>query len=150
MSRLCIDRRYSRRLGAAATRATVVLVLAGTSLIIGTDMPIASASAAAPCGSAGVFSVTGTTATCTYTAPGTEDTFAVPAGVSSLEVTAIGTSGGSGASQDNSGQGGKGAVVTDPALAVQAGATLYVDVGAQGANDSDNEALCPSNAAGFA
>jgi hypothetical protein len=38
--------------------------------------------------------------------------------------------------------------LTDPALAVQPGATLYVDVGAPGSNNSNNESLCPSNASG--
>jgi hypothetical protein len=72
----------------------------------------------------------------------------VPGGVSSLDVSVIGAPGGNGASQDSSGQGGEGADVTNLALAVQAGATLYVDIGARGANNSDDEALCPSNAAG--
>jgi hypothetical protein len=118
--------------------------VAGSSLVIASG----TATAAAPCGSSGTYAQAGTTATCTYTGAGTEDTFAVPAGVSSLNVTAIGAPGGSGASQDNSGPGGKGAVVTNPALAAQAGATLYVDVGAPGTNHSDNEALCTSSAPG--
>jgi len=148
MSRLFIDRRYSHRLGAAATRATAVLLLAGTSLIIGTAMPIASASVAPPCGSAGVFSVTGTTGTCTYTHAGTEDTFGVPHGVTDLHVAAIGAPGGSGGAFSSPGLGGKGAIVTNPALVVQPGATLYVDIGAPGSGNTDNESLCPSNAPG--
>src|SRR5580693_5607840 len=135
----------SRRLRAAATRAAAVSLLAGMSLLVGTATPMASASVATPCGSAGVYSAAGTTGTCTYTGAGTEDTFAVPPGVTNLHVTAIGGPGGSGGNVGNPGLGGKGAVVTDPALVVQPGATLYVDVGAPGSSNSNNEALCPSN-----
>lgn len=101
-------------------------------MLIGTATPIASASVATPCGSAGVYSAAGTTGTCTYTGAGTEDTFGVPSGVTNLHVTAIGAPGGSGGASGNPGLGGKGAIVTDPALVVQPGATLYVDVGAPG------------------
>ena len=66
------------------------------SLLVGTATPMASASVATPCGSAGVYSAAGTTGTCTYTGAGTEDTFAVPSGVTNLHVTAIGGPGGSG------------------------------------------------------
>jgi hypothetical protein len=148
MSRLFTDRHHRHGLGAVATRATAVLLLAGTSLLIGTDMPIASASPVTPCGSAGVFSVTGTNGTCTYTHTGTEDTFAVPYGVTNLNVTAIGAPGGSGGNFSSPGLGGKGAVVTNPALVAQPGATLYVAVGAAGSGNTNNESLCPSNALG--
>lgn len=152
MSRMGGNRRRgrdrSRGLRAVATRAAAVSLLAGMSLFVGTATPMASASVATPCGSAGVYSAAGTTGTCTYTGAGTEDTFAVPSGVTNLHVTAIGGPGGSGGNVGNPGLGGKGAVVTDPALIVQPGATLYVDVGASGSPNSNNEALCPSNAPG--
>jgi hypothetical protein len=69
---------------------------------------MASASVAPPCGSAGVYSQTGTTGTCTYTNAGTEDTFTVPSGINNLAVTAIGAPGGNGAADGNPGVGGKG------------------------------------------
>ena len=79
-----------------------------------------SASAAPSCATAA-----GTT-TCTFAPTGAEDTFTVPAGVTSLQVVAIGASGGTafigGAS------GGRGARVAG-ALTVTPGATLYVAVG---------------------
>jgi hypothetical protein len=148
MSYLRTNRLRGRALRAAVTAAAAASLLAGTSLLIGTAAPIASASPAAPCGSAGVYSAAGATGTCTYTSAGTEDTFAVPSGVSNLQVTAIGAPGGNGAADGNPGPGGKGAAVTNPALAVQRGATLYVDVGAPGSDSPNNESLCPSNAPG--
>jgi hypothetical protein len=130
------------------TGAAAVPLLAVPSLLISAVMPITSASAATPCGAAGVFSAAGTTATCTYKSAGTEDTFTVPGGVTNLDVIAIGAPGGNGGNFGNPGVGGKGAVVTNPALAAQPGATLYVDVGARGSDNSNNESLCPSNAPG--
>src|ERR1700729_1967282 len=53
----------------------------------------AEALAAAPCGTNGVLSTTGLTATCSYTMTG-EDTFAVPTGVGSVRVVAVGGRGG--------------------------------------------------------
>ncbi|WSA81803.1 hypothetical protein OG930_43750 [Streptomyces sp. NBC_01799] len=49
--------------------------------------------AAGPCGANGVFSQSGSTVSCTYTAAG-EDTFTVPPEVSSVSVMAIGAPGG--------------------------------------------------------
>jgi hypothetical protein len=150
MSRVGGNRRLGRGRGlrTAATRAAAVSLLAGMSLLIGTATPMASASPATPCGSAGVFSTAGATDTCTYTGAGTEDTFAVPADVTNLHVTAIGGPGGSGGNAGNPGLGGKGAVVLNPALVVQPGVTLYVDVGAPGPSNSNDESQCPSNTPG--
>ena len=148
MSHVRGKRRRGRGRRAAATGAAALSLLAGTTLLVGMAAPSASASVTTPCGSAGVYSAAGTTATCTYTGAGTEDTFGVPSGVTNLKVTAIGAPGGSGGAIGNPGQGGKGAVVTNPALAAQPGATLYVDVGAPGADNSSNESLCPSNTPG--
>jgi hypothetical protein len=117
-------------------------------LLIGTATSSASASAAKLCGSTGVYSAAGDTSTLTYNGAGTEDTFAVPSGVTSLQVTAIGAPGGNGGASFDAALGGESAIVTNPALAVQPGATLYVDVGAPGSANSDDEELCPSNATG--
>lgn len=84
--------------------------------------------AAGPCGSTGVYRPLGAAETCTYTSPGTEDTFTVPATVSSVSVTAIGAPGGAGAT----GGGGLGARVVNSALPVTPGSTLWVDVGQAG------------------
>lgn len=66
----------------------------------------------------------GTTDTCTYSTAGTEETFSVPAGVSALDVSAVGAAGGPGG-----GAAGSGAIVQNTALPVPAGVTeLWVDV----------------------
>jgi hypothetical protein len=145
-----LDAGHQRRLGfqAAVTKVAAASVLAGTSLLVGMATPMASASVVPQCGPGGVYSAAGFTGTCTYTGAGTEATFGVPAGVTNLDVTAIGARGGSGGAQGNPGLGGEGAKVTNPALAVQPGATLYVDIGAPGSDNSDDESLCPSNAPG--
>jgi hypothetical protein len=148
MSCLDVDHQRRLRLGAAATKVAAISLLAGTSLLVGTATPMASASIPTPCGSGGIYSAAGFSGTCTYTGTGSESTFHVPSGVTNLNVTAIGARGGSGGAEGNPGAGGEGARVTDPALAVQPGATLYVDVGAPGSNNSNNESLCPSNAPG--
>jgi len=80
----------NRRPSRGLRTATALSLLAGTSLLIGTATSSATASAAAPCGSTGVFSAAGATSACTYNGAGTEDTFAVPSGVTSLQVTVIG------------------------------------------------------------
>ena len=95
--------------------------------------PAASASTGT-CGANGAYTVSGQTATCTYTTPAPfEDTFSVPSNVSSLSVTAVGASGGNTVrSSSTLDMGGLGAQVTNPSLPVTPGATLYVDVGAPG------------------
>ena len=90
----------------------------------------APAVAAGPCGASGVFSQSGATATCSYTSAGTEDTFTVPANVSSLSVTAVGAPGGGVVG----GFGGLGAQVTNTGLPVTQSAGLWVDVGGDGTN----------------
>ena len=101
----------------------------------------AGADAAAPgCGTQGIASVSGATATCTYTAVG-EDTFQVPAGVTTLHVIAVGAPGGSGGAP-----GGAGALVTAPSVVVTANSTLYIEVGAPGANGVDGSS-CPGGLA---
>jgi uncharacterized repeat protein (TIGR01451 family) len=84
----------------------------------------------------------GTTVTCTFSSSGSEQTFATPAGVSSVHVVATGANGGT----TFIGRGGAGAQVTSD-LAVTPGATLFVEVnvgggassggGASGGGESD-------------
>jgi hypothetical protein len=76
-----------------------------------------------------VYAVSGSTATCSYTSQGTEDTFTVPEGVSGVSVTAVGAQGGAGLT---AGGGALGAQVTNTALPVTGGAELGVDVGQDG------------------
>jgi Glycine rich protein len=71
----------------------VWLVLACLVAVVATNTT--PALAAAPCGTSGVFSQLGSTATCTYTYTGSEQMFTTPQGVLSLEVEAVGAPGGS-------------------------------------------------------
>jgi hypothetical protein len=87
--------------------------------------------AALPCGTSGQFSQSDGTLSCTYRSEGTEGTFTVPVGVSSVSVTAVGAPGGAGRNPGVTG--GLGALVHNPALPVTPGADLSVDVGAPGA-----------------
>uniref|UniRef100_UPI0035BC22F0 glycine-rich protein n=1 Tax=Brucella endophytica TaxID=1963359 RepID=UPI0035BC22F0 len=68
--------------------------------------------------------------TCVYTFTGREQTFAVPDGVTLLDVTAIGAAGAAGEAGDpsRSGTGGKGGRA-DALIAVTPNSTLYVEVG---------------------
>lgn len=111
-------------------RRVVLCAVAMVCGVLGVAAPVALA--AGPCGSSGVYAVSGSTATCTYSAQGTEDTFTVPGGVTSLSVTAVGAPGGAG----NGVQGGQGAQVVNTALSVNSGTTLYVDVGETGGGDA--------------
>jgi hypothetical protein len=100
-----------------------------------------SAATGQTCGTAGTPSrgLSGTTFTCTYMTTG-EDSFTVPAGISSIAVVAVGAPGGDGAhwsSNDveyfppNGGSGADGAQVNGT-LSVTPGELLYVDVGGSG------------------
>ncbi len=90
-------------------------------------LTIGAAGATQPAAAASNCTTSGATVTCTYTGTG-EQTFTVPGGVTSLQVTAIG---GAGGSSDLVGRSGHGAQVTTT-LAVNAGDTLYVEVGSNG------------------
>jgi hypothetical protein len=123
-----------RVLGCRSTgwRSLVVVGLAGG--CVAAIGPAAIASAAAPCGSAGTLSSSGATTTCTYTGAG-QDTFTVPAGVSSLNVTAVGASGGRG---DSTGWSpAAGASVRDGAVPVSPEQTLTVVVGGIGGDGAE-------------
>ncbi|KPI13568.1 hypothetical protein OK006_11001 [Actinobacteria bacterium OK006] len=105
-------RQWSR---AAALVASLTLGVVGLSA--------QEAYAQGPCGTNGTFSGS----TCTYTTTG-EDTFTVPAGVTSIHVVADGAAGGFGATVS---PGGAGARVTAD-LTVTPGSTWYVDIGVGG------------------
>jgi uncharacterized repeat protein (TIGR01451 family) len=109
--------RFSK-LGATLAVCTAALAMSSPAL-----------GAASPCGTSGVYGTSGTTATCTYSSTGSEDAFTVLAGISTVEVTAVGGQGGN-SDYDGGPTGGLGAQVSDTALPIPAGvATLYVDVG---------------------
>ena len=80
---------------------------------------------ASPTHAAGSCSTTSGTTTCTFSPTGKEDTFVVPAGVSSIHVVATGAPGAVG---DFGGTPGRGARVSTD-LSVGSGQTLYVNVG---------------------
>jgi hypothetical protein len=107
---------------------------------------------AAPCGSGGTLAISGSTESCTYTIPG-EDTFAVPAGVSAITVSAVGGAGGTGGSAfgfTNGGLGGEGALVSS-SVPVTPSSNLFVEVGSDGAAGTDGLAgqnVCPGGPAG--
>jgi len=112
-----------------ALRAVLALVV----LVAGLAAA-APAHADAICGSGVTVVRVGTTASCTYTAVG-EAAFTVPAGVTSLDVVAIGARGGDGTAGDGfggtPGVGGRGARV-EATLDVTPGDTLYAEVGGPG------------------
>ncbi|HEX3976590.1 MAG TPA: Ig-like domain repeat protein [Solirubrobacteraceae bacterium] len=92
-------------------------------------MSSAALAATSPCGAGGVYSTSGATATCAYSETGSEDSFSVLSGMSTVGVTAVGAQGGNSPFDDGP-TAGLGAQVSDSALPVPAGvATLYVDVG---------------------
>jgi uncharacterized repeat protein (TIGR01451 family) len=86
-------------------------------------------------------SQSGQVVTCTFSATGAEQSFGVPAGVSSVQVTAVG---GAGGGEHVSGQpsGGVGAVVSG-SVSVAAPQTLYVEVGGVG-GDPNSGQLAPA------
>ena len=78
-----------------------------------------------PAQAAGDCSTTSGTTTCTFGPTGAEDTFVVPAGVSTIHVVATGAPGAVG---QRGGPAGRGAQVSGD-LTVTPGQTLYVEVG---------------------
>lgn len=75
-----------------------------------------------------------TLVSCTFGFSGNAQSFTVPAGVRSINVDALGASGGDGSSRDPHPLGGLGAQV-EGTLAVTPGVTLQVNVGGQGGTD---------------
>lgn len=122
-----------------------VLLLAG---LVFAGMPAGSALAASPCGTSGQFSQSGATATCTYSNPGTEDTFTVPAGISSVSVSAFGAPGGA-VDLHTAAAAGLGAKVVNTGLPVAVGSTLSVDVGQAGPPAPGGICFSPPGAGGL-
>jgi len=108
-------------------------------LLVGGLLMATPAHADAICGTGVTVVRAGTTASCTYTAVG-EAAFTVPAGVTSLDVVAIGARGGDGTGGDGfggtPGVGGRGARV-EATLDVTPGDTLYAEVGGPGETGPD-------------
>ena len=102
--------------------ATLAVSAAGSARLV------AQAAAAVPSGC----TQSGLNVTCTYTTGA--NAFAVPDGVTTLHVVAVGGSGGSTANEIGVTPGGFGARVTDD-LSVTPGSTLYAVVGGNGCND---------------
>jgi hypothetical protein len=101
----------------------------------------ASAIPTTPCGGGITPTQSGSTATCSY-ASGASDTFTVPAGVTSVMITAVGGGGGSAEVPCNSpGPGGDGAIVSTTAT-VNPTDSLAVTVADNGANGTGNAAGC--------
>ena len=121
---------HSYFLGAVA--ASVALLAAMAALLIAYD--------ASPAHAAGDCSTTSGTTTCTYAPTGSEDTFLVPEGVSTIHVVATGAPGGVG---NGGAPGGLGAQVSAD-LAISPGQTLYVNVGGTptGGAGCDGSAAC--------
>ena len=79
-----------------------------------------------PAQAAGSCATNSGTTTCTYVSTGAEDTFMVPAGVSTIHVVATGAPGAAG---QQGGAAGRGAVVSGDLTGLTPGHTLYVEVG---------------------
>ena len=94
--------------------------------VLAAALPGAAASAA-PAALPANCSQSGPTVTCTYGYTGTEQTFTVPSGIASVQVTAIGAAGG--ADYGNDDPGGEGARVTGTLTGLTGDQTLYVEVG---------------------
>jgi hypothetical protein len=107
-----------------SARMWVIGVVAMLSLVV---LLVGSASAAPSC------QTSSGQVTCVYGFTHGEQTFVVPAWVSSVQVTAVGANGAPGQSQvlSGNGSGGFGAVVSGR-LSVSPGQTLYVEVGGNG------------------
>ena len=107
-------------------RSRVLAVLVAALSAVGLwSVADAAQALATPCGASGAYSVSGATATCTYTSQGTEDTFTVPSYANSLSVTAVGAPGAPGYPAGSS-SGGLGASVVNTALPVPRGGLAAV------------------------
>ena len=114
------------RFAGARTRVLLMsLGAASVALLSGTSQALALAPS--NCG------VNGSQMTCTYTFTGSEQAFTVPAGVSSVSLSAVGAPGGAGEAlaATPAAAGGMGATAS-AAVAVTAGEALYVEVGGPG------------------
>jgi hypothetical protein len=101
-----------------------------------------------PCGGGITPTQSGSTATCSY-ASGASDTFTVPAGVTSVTITAVGGQGGStGSSPCPSAAGGEGATVSATAVTVNPLDSLTVTVATSGGNGTTMAGECAAGGAG--
>ena len=120
--------RPSRRVRHVVARSAA-LGLSLSTAAVGLIVPIASSAHAATLPSQ--CAQTAGTVTCNYLPTGAEQQFDVPAGVTDLQVAAVGGAGADLAYQLGMTYGGLGAVVT-AGLPVTPGQSLYVEVGGQG------------------
>src|SRR5579875_664528 len=119
---------HGARGGAVPMRASLLVPLSGRRACIG--FAIALGVVAVVLGvRPGVPPAARAAVSVTFTSTGSEQTFVVPAGVTSLHVVVVGAPGGQGGI--GGGAGGKGAVVTAD-IAVTPGQTLYIEVGGAG------------------
>ena len=116
----------------ALTRRTTMV--AGAAALGLASVAGAVIAAGAPARADSSCATSGSIVTCTYGFTGSAQTYTVPAGVTSLDVTAAGAAGGNPAG--GPGAGGAGASVEDTAVPVSPGQVLTVIVGGPGANGS--------------
>jgi hypothetical protein len=124
--------------------------LASVLVVGGVMLAGASGASAVPttaCGDGGTPSQSGSTVTCSY-ASGATDTFTVPAGVTSVTITAVGGAGGNAlVSCAGTVAGGEGASVTG-SVAVTPGDSLAVTVGENGSSASNAPPYPPNGGFG--
>jgi Glycine rich protein/HYR domain len=103
-------------------------LVTGTGVTAALAVALPGAALAAPAALPANCTQSGPTITCTFGYTGAEQTFTVPSGITSVNVTAIGAAGGA---DFNGDPGGEGAQVTGTLTGLQGGQTLYVEVGQQ-------------------
>jgi hypothetical protein len=113
--------------GLKPVRVALSVILGAATFAVVAPVQVAGATGIGACGSTGLHAASAGIDTCTYTTVG-EDSFTVPAGVTSIHVVATGGAGGT--ASDGGTPGGRAAVVSGD-LAVASG-PLYVEVGGLG------------------
>lgn len=111
-----------------STAATCIAALALLAGGLALSPSVASASPATPCGSTGTFNSPNE---CSYNSQVTDDTFTVPAGVTSVSVGAEGAKGTAGGGSTPGSTPGSGAQVS-ATIPVISGSTYYIEVGVGG------------------
>ncbi|MFH8387624.1 hypothetical protein ACH4E7_43225 [Kitasatospora sp. NPDC018058] len=111
------------RAGSAGRRGRVLAVAAG----VFCAAAVAPVALSVPAHAQGTCTVSGPTTTCTFAFTGAEQTFTIPAGVTQVDVTAIGAAGGREGVHNTSG--GRGSQVSGTLTGLSGGQTLYVEVG---------------------
>jgi hypothetical protein len=117
-------------------RSVLAAALAGALTVTGAAFAAPAALAALPTNC----TQTGRTVTCSYVSTGAEQTFTVPTGVTSVQVTAVGGAGadGSGVEAGGGGVGGQAGAASGALTGLEAGSTLYLEVGGSGAQGGFN------------